>query len=65
MLERIEPSLERTHALLGADDAVDLDQDRRLGGVCGVVRGVLGGDAFEYEGGKQDWMDAGYPTESG
>jgi hypothetical protein len=19
--------------------------------------------AFEYEGGKQDWMDAGYPTE--
>ena len=22
-------------------------------------------NAFEYEGGKQDWMDAGYPTESG
>jgi rhodanese-related sulfurtransferase len=21
-------------------------------------------NAFEYEGGKQDWMDAGYPTES-
>jgi hypothetical protein len=21
--------------------------------------------AFEYEGGKQDWMDAGYPTEGG
>ena len=20
--------------------------------------------AFEYEGGKQDWMDASYPTES-
>ena len=20
-------------------------------------------NAFEYEGGKQDWMDAGYPTE--
>jgi 3-mercaptopyruvate sulfurtransferase SseA len=22
-------------------------------------------NVFEYEGGKQDWMDAGYPTESG
>jgi len=22
-------------------------------------------NAFEYEGGEQDWMDAGYPTESG
>jgi len=22
-------------------------------------------NAYEYEGGKQDWMDAGYPTESG
>jgi len=22
-------------------------------------------NAFEYEGGKQDWMDADYPTESG
>jgi rhodanese-related sulfurtransferase len=22
-------------------------------------------NAFEYEGGKQDWMEAGYPTESG
>jgi len=22
-------------------------------------------NAFEYEGGKQDWMDAGYPTENG
>jgi rhodanese-related sulfurtransferase len=22
-------------------------------------------NAFEYEGGKLDWMDAGYPTESG
>jgi len=21
-------------------------------------------NACEYEGGKQDWMDAGYPTES-
>jgi len=21
-------------------------------------------NAFEYEGSKQDWMDAGYPTES-
>jgi rhodanese-related sulfurtransferase len=21
-------------------------------------------NAFEYEGGKQDWTDAGYPTES-
>ena len=21
-------------------------------------------NAFEYEGGKQDWIDAGYPTES-
>jgi len=21
-------------------------------------------NAFEYEGGKQDWMEAGYPTES-
>jgi len=21
-------------------------------------------NAFEYEGGKKDWMDAGYPTES-
>jgi rhodanese-related sulfurtransferase len=21
-------------------------------------------NAFEYEGGKQDWMDAGYPTVS-
>jgi len=21
-------------------------------------------NAFEYEGGKQDWMDAGYPSES-
>jgi len=21
-------------------------------------------NAYEYEGGKQDWMDAGYPTES-
>jgi hypothetical protein len=21
-------------------------------------------NAFEYEGGKQDWMDADYPTES-
>jgi len=20
-------------------------------------------NAFEYEGGKQDWMDAGFPTE--
>jgi len=20
-------------------------------------------NAYEYEGGKQDWMDAGYPTE--
>jgi hypothetical protein len=23
------------------------------------------GNAYEYEGGKQDWMEAGYPTESG
>jgi len=22
-------------------------------------------NAYEYEGGKQDWFDAGYPTESG
>jgi hypothetical protein len=22
-------------------------------------------NAFEYEGGKQDWIEAGYPTESG
>jgi len=22
-------------------------------------------NAYEYEGGKQDWIDAGYPTESG
>jgi rhodanese-related sulfurtransferase len=22
-------------------------------------------NAYEYEGGKQDWLDAGYPTESG
>ena len=22
-------------------------------------------NAFEYEGGKQDWIGAGYPTESG
>jgi len=22
-------------------------------------------NAREYEGGKQDWIDAGYPTESG
>jgi len=22
-------------------------------------------NALEYEGGKQDWIDAGYPTESG
>jgi hypothetical protein len=22
-------------------------------------------NAFEYEGGKQDWVEAGYPTESG
>jgi rhodanese-related sulfurtransferase len=22
-------------------------------------------NAYEYEGGKQDWVDAGYPTESG
>jgi rhodanese-related sulfurtransferase len=22
-------------------------------------------NAYEYEGGKQDWTDAGYPTESG
>ena len=21
-------------------------------------------NAYEYEGGKQDWMEAGYPTES-
>jgi len=21
-------------------------------------------NAYEYEGGKQDWVDAGYPTES-
>jgi len=21
-------------------------------------------NAFEYEGGKQDWVEAGYPTES-
>jgi len=21
-------------------------------------------NAFEYEGGKQDWIDAGHPTES-
>jgi len=21
-------------------------------------------NAYEYEGGKQDWIDAGYPTES-
>jgi len=21
-------------------------------------------NAYEYEGGKKDWMDAGYPTES-
>jgi len=21
-------------------------------------------NAFEYEGGKQDWIEAGYPTES-
>jgi rhodanese-related sulfurtransferase len=23
------------------------------------------GNAYEYEGGKQDWIEAGYPTESG
>jgi rhodanese-related sulfurtransferase len=22
-------------------------------------------NAYEYEGGKQGWMEAGYPTESG
>jgi rhodanese-related sulfurtransferase len=22
-------------------------------------------NAYEYEGGKQDWIEAGYPTESG
>ena len=22
-------------------------------------------NAFEYEGGKRDWIEAGYPTESG
>jgi rhodanese-related sulfurtransferase len=22
-------------------------------------------NAYEYEGGKQDWVEAGYPTESG
>jgi rhodanese-related sulfurtransferase len=22
-------------------------------------------NAYEYEGGKQDWIDAAYPTESG
>jgi len=22
-------------------------------------------NAYEYEGGKQDWSEAGYPTESG
>ena len=22
-------------------------------------------NAYEYEGGKQDWIDAGYPTETG
>jgi len=22
-------------------------------------------NAFEYEGGKQDWIEAGYPTETG
>jgi rhodanese-related sulfurtransferase len=22
-------------------------------------------NAYEYEGGKHDWMEAGYPTESG
>jgi rhodanese-related sulfurtransferase len=22
-------------------------------------------NAYEYEGGKQDWMEAGYPIESG
>ena len=30
-------SLERAHALLGADDAVDLDEDGRLGGVLRVL----------------------------
>jgi rhodanese-related sulfurtransferase len=22
-------------------------------------------NAYEYEGGKQDWIEAGYPTETG
>jgi rhodanese-related sulfurtransferase len=30
------------------------------------MKAALGyGNAYEYEGGKQDWIDAGYPTESG
>ena len=45
-LARARPSLslERAHALLGADDAVDLDEDGRLGGVLRVLDGGRPGE---------------------